>query len=83
MIAAAKRKTKKAREKKNICNYSINTMENSSLESAIRNFSRKYKPDMIALLTRGKGKLHNLIYGSDTAEVISETDLPVYVARSV
>ncbi len=31
----------------------------------------------------GKGKLHNLIYGSDTAEVISEADLPVYVARSV
>ncbi len=68
---------------KNIRNYSINTMENSSLESAIRNFSRKYKPDMIALLNQGKGKLHNLIYSSNTAEVICETDLPVYVARSV
>ncbi len=67
----------------NIRNYSINTMENSSLESAIRNFSRKYKPDMIALLNQGKGKLHSLIYGSDTVEVISETDLPVFVARSV
>ncbi|TVR40241.1 MAG: hypothetical protein EA394_08435 [Bacteroidia bacterium] len=70
-------------KKKNMHNFSINTMENSSLESAIRNFSRKYKPDMIALLTQGKGKLHNLIYGSDTAGVISETDLPVFVARSV
>ena len=69
-------------ENRNIRNYSINTMENSSLESGIRNFSRKYKPDMIALLNQGKGKLHNLIYGSDTAEVITETDLPVYVARN-
>ena len=68
---------------KNIRDFSINTMENPSLESGIRNFSRKYKPDMIALLNQGKGKLHNLIYGSNTGEVISETDLPVYVARSV
>ena len=67
----------------NIRNYSINTMENSSLESAIRIFSRKNRPDMIALLNQGKGKLHNLIYGSDTVGVISETDLPVFVARSV
>ncbi len=69
--------------RKNIRNFSINTMQNPSLESGIRNFTRKYKPDMIALLNQGKGKLHNLIYGSNTGEVISETDLPVYVARSV
>ncbi|TVR42947.1 MAG: universal stress protein [Bacteroidia bacterium] len=68
---------------RNIRNYSINTMENPSLDSAIRNFSRMYKPDMIALLTQGKGKLHNLIYGSNTREVINETNMPVYVARSI
>ena len=68
---------------KNIRNYSINTMEKHSLEAAIRSFSRKYKPDMIALLSQGKGKLHNLIYGSRTGEVINQADLPVYVARSM
>ncbi|MFW5707416.1 MAG: universal stress protein [Bacteroidota bacterium] len=67
----------------NIRNYSINTVENHNLESAIQNFSRKHKPDMIALLNQGKGKLHNLIYGSQIGEVIKESELPVFVANSI
>jgi nucleotide-binding universal stress UspA family protein len=62
-------------------NYSINVVENNSLESGLQGFVRKYNPDMIAVLTHGKGKIHNLIYGSKAGEVIKETEIPVLVAK--
>jgi nucleotide-binding universal stress UspA family protein len=57
-------------------------VNNYSLESGLQGFVRKYNPDMVALLTHGKGKLHNLIYGSKTGEVIKEMEIPVLVAKS-
>jgi len=66
---------------KNIKNYSINVVENHSLETGLQGFVRKYTPDMVAVLTHGKGKLHNLIYGSKTGEVIKEIEIPVLVAK--
>lgn len=65
----------------NIQNYSINVLENHSLETGLQGFIRKYSPDMIALLTHGKGKLHNLIYGSTSGDVIKEVEIPVLLAK--
>jgi len=66
---------------RNIQNYSINIVNSHSLESGLQGFVRKYNPDMVAVLTHGKGKLHNLIYGSKTGEVIKEIEIPVLVAK--
>lgn len=66
---------------KHLKNYAINVVNNSSLEHGLRGFIRKYKPDMIAVLSQGKGKLHNLIYGSNTEDIIKETDKPVFVSK--
>ncbi len=62
-------------------NYAINVVNNSSLEHGLRGFIRKYNPDMIAVLSQGRGKLHNLIYGSNTEDIIKETDKPVFVSK--
>jgi nucleotide-binding universal stress UspA family protein len=66
---------------RSLYNYSINVVENHSLESGLQGFVRKYNPDMIAVITHGKGKIHNLIYGSNTGEVIKEIEIPVLVAK--
>ena len=68
-------------KKRDIQNYSINVLENDSLETGLQGFVRKYNPDMIAVLTHGKGKIHNLIYGSTSGEVIKEIEIPVLVAK--
>ncbi len=62
-------------------NYDINVVSNNNLEDGIRSFARKYNPDMIAVLSQGKGKIHKLIFGSSTEEIIRETDRPVFVSR--
>ncbi len=62
-------------------NYAINVVNNESLESGLRSFVRKYNPDMIAVLSEGKGKLSTLIYGSDTQEIIKEMEKPVFVSK--
>jgi nucleotide-binding universal stress UspA family protein len=66
---------------KNIRNYSINVVDNYSLEHGLKGFVRNYDPDLVAVLNNGKGKLHNLIYGSKTGELIKEIDIPVFVAK--
>jgi nucleotide-binding universal stress UspA family protein len=62
-------------------NYDINVVNNDSLEDGIRNFARKQNPDMIAVLSQGKGKIHKLVFGSSTADIIKETDKPVFVSK--
>lgn len=62
-------------------NYDINVMSNNSLEDGIHSFVRKYNPDMVAVLSHGKGKIKKLIYGSSTDEIIKETDKPVFVSK--
>ncbi len=69
--------------KRKIKNYSINVVDNHSLESGLQSFVRKFNPDLLAVLTHGKGKLHNLIYGSNTGELIKELEIPVFVAKPV
>ncbi|MFW5892543.1 MAG: universal stress protein [Bacteroidota bacterium] len=67
---------------KNLDNYSINIINNPDLEEGLSSFIRKYNPDMLGVLSSGKGKLNKLIYGSHTEEIISETDIPVIVGRT-
>jgi nucleotide-binding universal stress UspA family protein len=56
-------------------------VNNDSLEDGIRSFARKHNPDMIAVLSQGKGKIHKLIFGSSTGHIIKETDKPVFVSK--
>jgi len=63
-------------------------VNNDSLEDGIRHFVRKHNPDMIAVLSQGKGKIHKLIFGSNAEDIISstegiikETDKPVFVSK--
>ncbi len=82
---------KKLRElaiKNTFSNYDINVVNNDSLEDGIRHFVRKYNPDMIAVLSQGKGKIHKLIFGSSaediissTKDIIKDTDRPVFVSK--
>jgi len=67
--------------KNNVKNYGINVLENYSLEDALHSFSRRQNPDMIALLNQGKGKLHKLIFGSHTEDVLKEVDKPVFISK--
>lgn len=64
-----------------ISNYAINVVNNHSLENGIRKFTRKYNPDMIAVLTQGKGKIKNLLFGSGSEDIIKETDKPVFLSK--
>jgi nucleotide-binding universal stress UspA family protein len=62
-------------------NYDINVVNNDSLEDGIHSFVRKHNPDMVAVLSQGKGKIHKLIFGSSTEDIIKETDKPVFVSK--
>lgn len=64
-----------------ISNYAINVIENHSLEDGLEGFVRKQNPDMVALLNQGKGKLHKLIFGSHTEDVLKEVDKPVFISK--
>lgn len=65
----------------NLSNYDINVVNNKNVEDGIRSFVRKYNPDMIAVLSQGKGKIHKLIFGSSTEDIIKETDKAVFVSK--
>lgn len=67
---------------KNIKNYSINVLNSQSLEDGLEGFVQKTRPDMLALVSQGKRKLHKLIYGSNTEEVISELEIPIFVCKT-
>jgi nucleotide-binding universal stress UspA family protein len=62
-------------------NYDINVVNNDSLEDGIRSYARKHDADMIAVLSQGKGKIHKLIFGSNTEDVLRDTDKPVFVSK--
>ncbi len=68
-------------KKKRVKNYAIHVLESYSLEDALHSFSRRHNPDMIALLNQGKGKLHKLIFGSHTEDVLKEVDKPVFISK--
>jgi nucleotide-binding universal stress UspA family protein len=68
-------------QKNDLSNYEINVVNNGNLENGISKFIRKYNPDMIAVLSEGKGKIRKLIYGSGTEDILEETDKPVFVSK--
>lgn len=74
-------KLRKIAEEKNLSDHAINVLNNNSLEEGLRHFIRKYNPGMLAVLTEGKGKLKKLIYGSDTEDILIETDKPVLINK--
>ncbi|MFN2395850.1 MAG: universal stress protein [Bacteroidales bacterium] len=71
----------KIAKRKKMKNYAINVVENHSLENALHTFTRIQNPDMIALLNQGKGKLHKLIFGSHTEDVLKEAEKPVFIGK--
>jgi|GEM_PF-1487131 len=82
------RKLRELAIKNTFSNYDINVVNNDNLEDGIRSFVRKHNPDMIAVLSQGKGNIHKLIFGSSTVDSISSTvdiikekDKPVFVSK--
>jgi nucleotide-binding universal stress UspA family protein len=76
-------KLHKLARNKNIHNYSLNVISNYNVESGLQGFVRSYKPDMVAVLSRGKGKLHQLIYGNHGKDNLKETELPVLICGRI
>ncbi|MFU8844842.1 MAG: universal stress protein, partial [Bacteroidales bacterium] len=68
-------------EKNKLNNYDINIINNHSLENGLNSFIRKNNPDMIAVLSQGKGKIRKLIFGSTSEDIIKETEKPVFVSK--
>lgn len=72
----------KLAKNKKIQNYSINVLDSQSIEDGLEGFVQKVSPDMIAVISQGKGKLHKLIYGSSTEEITKEAEVPVFVCKT-
>lgn len=66
-----------------LSNHSLHVVNNSSLERGLHSFIQKYNPDMIAVLTQGKGKLTRFFYGSTTDDILKESDKPIFVSKIV
>jgi nucleotide-binding universal stress UspA family protein len=61
--------------------HAIHVINNQSLEHGLRSFIRNNNPSMVAVLSRGKGKLRNLIFGSHTEDILLDADKPVLVSK--
>ena len=61
--------------------HAIHVINNQSLEQGLRSFIRNYNPSMVAVLSRGKGKLRKLIFGSHTEDILQDTDKPLFVGK--
>ncbi|TVQ10560.1 MAG: hypothetical protein EA361_13910 [Bacteroidetes bacterium] len=68
---------------KNLVDYSINLLSSQSFEDGLENYVSKAKPDMIALVNPGKGKLDKMIFGDKTKATESKTELPVFICETV
>ncbi len=68
---------------KNLENYSINLLSNENFIDGLEDFVNKIKPDMIALVNPGKGKLDKLIFGDRNKTTESERELPVFICETV
>jgi nucleotide-binding universal stress UspA family protein len=66
-----------------LTNHALHVVNNSSLERGLHSFVQKYNPDMIAVLTQGKGKLTRFFYGSATDDILKESDKPIFVSKIV
>ncbi|MDD2633020.1 MAG: universal stress protein [Bacteroidales bacterium] len=64
-------------------NHALHVVNSSTLEHGLHSFIQKYNPDMIAVLTQGKGKLTRFFYGSATDDILKESDKPIFVSKIV
>ncbi len=64
-----------------LSNYAISVVSSHKLEEGIKAFVRKTNPDMIAVLSQGKGKIKKFIFGNTMQDVIKEVDLPVFITK--
>ena len=67
--------------KKKMKNYALNVINSNSPEDGLQSFVRMQNSDMIALLNQGKGKLHKLIYGSQTEDLLEVAERPVFISK--
>jgi nucleotide-binding universal stress UspA family protein len=65
-----------------IQNYSINVSDSQIIEDGLEGFAQKVNPDMIAVISQGKGKLHKLIYGSTTEEMSKAAEVPFFICKA-
>ncbi|MFO7977149.1 MAG: universal stress protein [Bacteroidales bacterium] len=59
----------------------IHVIQSDDLENGMNEYTRKYQPDMVAVLSQGKGKISRFIYGSGSEEIIEETNKPVLLSK--
>jgi nucleotide-binding universal stress UspA family protein len=71
----------KIAKKKKMKNYALNVINSNSPEDGLQSFVRMQNSDMIALLNQGKGKLHKLIYGSQTEDLLEVAERPVFISK--
>ncbi|MCA1745296.1 MAG: universal stress protein [Bacteroidales bacterium] len=64
-----------------MANYAISVISSPTLEEGIKGFIRKTTPDMMAVLSQGKGKIKRLIYGSSAEDIIKEANIPVLINK--
>ena len=64
-----------------LSNYAISVVSSYNLEEGIKGFIRKTNPDMIAVLSQGKGKIKKFIFGNNMQDIIKEVDLPVFITK--
>ena len=72
-------KLKKIAGKNGFSNYTINTVDNSNPEDAIKRYSNRRSADMLAVFSHGKKGLKELIFGSVTNDLINNVKIPVFV----
>jgi nucleotide-binding universal stress UspA family protein len=63
----------------NMQDYSTRIIKETELEAGIDKYLRTTNANMIAVLSKGKGKLKNLFYGSSSEKIFHESDLPVLI----
>ncbi|HZK07685.1 MAG TPA: universal stress protein [Bacteroidales bacterium] len=66
-----------------LTNHALHVVNNNSLEHGLHSFIQKNNPDMVAVLTQGKGKLTRFFYGSATDDILKESDKPIFVSKIV
>ena len=58
-------------------NYTVNVINDNSIEEGVLHFSRELEADMIAMETHGRTGLAHLINGSITEHVVNHINRPI------
>lgn len=59
----------------------IHVIQSADLEEGINLYTRQFQPDMVALLSQGKGKISRFLYGSGAEDILEETTKPVLLSK--